>query len=198
MGANLITLAEYKTSQGIESLKNDARLESLITSVSQLVKTYCANSFIDYVTTDFTESFNLTWTTNSVQVSEGPLISVTTVEERTAYGEDYVELTEVAHEFYADLATDSIFRTNETGFIPWKQGPGSMRVVYKAGYTELPADLKLAVMDLVTYYYKDEYKPRQNIGGTSKANETTSTQWRNVGFPDHIKRVLDLYKQIRI
>ena len=46
--ANLITLAEYKESEGIASPKEDLRLNSLIPSVSQLVKTYCGNSLVDY------------------------------------------------------------------------------------------------------------------------------------------------------
>ena len=45
--ANLITLAEYKESEGIASPKEDLRLNSLIPSVSQLVKTYCGNSLVD-------------------------------------------------------------------------------------------------------------------------------------------------------
>ena len=46
--ANLITLAEYKESEGIASPKEDLRLNSLIPSVSQLVKTYCGNSLVDH------------------------------------------------------------------------------------------------------------------------------------------------------
>ena len=71
-------------------------------------------------------------------------------------------------------------------------GPGSVKVTYKGGYSACPADLKLAVIDLVTYYHKDEYKQRQTLSGASIQNQGTSGQSGNVGFPDHIKRVLDL------
>ena len=37
--ADLITVADYKTAQGITALQQDARLASIVTSVSQLVKT---------------------------------------------------------------------------------------------------------------------------------------------------------------
>jgi len=47
---------------------------------------------------------------------------------------------------------------------------------------------------LVTYYLKDEHKSRQSIAGASIQNQSSSTQRDNVSFPDHIKRVLDLYK----
>ena len=73
-------------------------------------------------------------------------------------------------------------------------GPGAVEVIYTAGYTSCPADLQLAVIDLVTYYHKDEHKARQTMQGSSTANNSTSSQNDNVGFPDHIKRVLDMYK----
>ena len=43
-------------------------------------------------------------------------------------------------------------------------------------------------------YLKDEHKQRQSIAGASIQNQGSSGQSNNVGFPDHIKRVLDLYK----
>ena len=41
---------------------------------------------------------------------------------------------------------------------------------------------------------KDEHKQRQSIAGATLQNQGSSSQRMNVGFPDHIKRVLDLYK----
>lgn len=198
MGANLITLEEYKDFENKSSLKDDTQLNSIITSVSQLVKTYCANSFVDYVgTTEKTETFTINWPAGSVQVSESPLINVSLVEERSSYSSGYTTLSLADFEYYVDLETDSIYRTNTSGFSTWAQGPGSVRITYNAGYDTLPEDLKLAVIDLVNYYFKNEHKPSMAFGGASISNESSSTQWRNVGFPDHIKRVLDLYKNIR-
>ena len=57
-----------------------------------------------------------------------------------------------------------------------------------------PKDLQLAVADLITYYLKDEYKERRTLQGASVQNRGTSSMSDNVDFPDHIKRVLDLYK----
>jgi hypothetical protein len=198
--ANLITLEEYKIHEGVENLTANARLEDIINSVSQLVKTYCANSFVDFYgsANNKTEYFNLQFATSVIQLSESPLVSITSVEERTSYGSPYVALSDTAFEYYVDMESDSIYRTSSSGYSYWAQGPGSVRVIYEAGYAEIPADLKLAVIDLINYYFKDEYKERRTIGGTSITNQVSSTQWRNVDFPDHIKRVLDLYKQIQI
>lgn len=192
--ANLITLAEYKESEGIQSPKEDLRLSSLIPSVSQLVKTYCGNSLVDYFATNKTETFNITWNTYAVQLTETPVNTVVSVKERSSYGSSYETLTTTDYQYYFDYSTDSILRTNQGGYMFWPHGPASVEVVYKAGYETCPADLRLAVIDLITYYLKDEHKERRTLGGATIQNQTSSSQRDNVAFPDHIKRVLDLYK----
>ena len=94
-----------------------------------------------------------------------------------------------------DLETDTVYRSDgSTGYKEFPRGPGSVKVIYKGGYATCPADLKLAVIDLISYYHKDEHKQRQTLSGASIQNQGTSGQSGNVGFPDHIKRILDLYK----
>ena len=46
--ADLVTKQEYKTYAGINSTNQDAEIDFLIPKVSELVKTYCKRSFIDY------------------------------------------------------------------------------------------------------------------------------------------------------
>ena len=53
--ADLISLNDYKDLEGITSNQHDARTEVIIDSVSQLVKTYCGNSIIDFYSTNKTE-----------------------------------------------------------------------------------------------------------------------------------------------
>ena len=193
--ADLVTLSDYKDAEGIGSPKEDLRISRIIPSVSQLVKTYCGNSIIDFVSSDKTEEFDIYWDTFAVQLTESPVISITSVQERSGYDQSYTTLTTGAYEYYLDKRTDSVIRTNESGTrLNWKHGVGSVKVVYRAGYSSTPEDLKLAVFDLVTYYLKDEHKERRTLGGASIQNQSSSTQRDNVAFPDHIKRVLDLYK----
>jgi len=192
--ADLITLQDYKTAEGITQPKDDSRLNILIPSVSQLIKTYCGNSFVDYYSSNKTETFDINWSTHVVQLAETPVNAIVSVQERTNYGSSYTTLTTGAYEYSLDSSTDSILRTNSVGYQNWPTGVGTVKVVYTAGYSAVPADLKLAVLDLVTYYLKDEHKLRQSIAGASLQNQGSSTQRDNVDFPDHIKRVLDLYK----
>ena len=193
--ANLITLADYKEAEGIVSPKEDLKINALIPAVSQLVKTYCGNSLVDFYSTNKTETFNINWSTHAVQLTETPVNSIVSVKERSSYDSTYETLTTTDHEYYFDYNTDSIFRTNSGGgYNSWPKGPAAVEIVYKAGYASCPDDLKLAVIDLITYYLKDEHKERRTLGAASIQNQTSTSQRNNVAFPDHIKRVLDLYK----
>jgi len=192
---NLITVEEYKESEGIEKPKDDLRLNYLIPSVSQLVKTYCGNSFVDYYSTNKVDTISIDWDTHTIQLTESPINNIVSVEERDTYDADYKTLQLSSHEYYVDYSTDSIVRTNRgSSYMNWKRGPGAVRVTYTAGYATIPVDLRLAVTDLVTYYLKDEHKERRTIAGASIQNQASTSQRNNVAFPDHIKRVLDLYK----
>ena len=191
---DLVTLVEYKAAEGINTPKNDEQLNKIIPSVSQLVKTYCGNTFVDYYSSNKVDTINIDWDTHIVQLTESPVNSIVSVEERDSYGSSYSTLTTTDHEYYLDSATDSIIRTTDGSYKNWSRGPGAVRVTYRAGYASVPADLRLAVFDLITYYLKDEHKERRSIAGASIQNQASSSQRNNVAFPDHIKRVLDLYK----
>ena len=192
--ADLITLASYKEAEGLSTPKEDLRINALIPSVSQLVKTYCGNSFVDFYSSNKTETFNIDWGTYIVQLTESPVNAIVSVQERQSYSSAYVTLTTGAYEYALDKKTDSVFRTNSGSYRNWAQGVDAVKVVYTAGYSAVPNDLKLAVIDLITYYLKDEHKERRVLGGASIQNSSSTTQSNNVAFPDHIKRVLDLYK----
>ena len=180
--ADLVTISDYKDAEGITGPKEDLRISRIIPSVSELVKTYCGNSFIDFFSSNKIEDFDIYWDTFAVQLTESPVNAIVSVQERSGYDQSYKR-------------TDSVIRTNESGTrLNWKHGVGAVKVTYTAGYSETPSDLKLAVFDLVTYYLKDEHKERRTLGGASIQNQSSTTQRDNVAFPDHIKRVLDLYK----
>ena len=133
-------------------------------------------------------------------LGESPLVSVSQVQEREDQSSSYVTLiTENSdssdkYEYMIDTVTDSIVRTNSTTDIPFPRGRKAVKVVYRAGYSSTPEDLKLACFDLVKYYLKDERKDRMTIAGATVENAVSTSIRNNAGFPDHIKRVLDMYK----
>lgn len=197
--ANLLTLDEYKLLESISSTQNDDKFEQLLTSVSKLVRTYTGQDFDAYIGSPAkTEFFDIQWDTPYVQLRETPVIDIVAVFERSSQGEDYEELFKDGennkYQWYLETLSDTIIRTTESGaYKNFPHGVGSVKVVYTAGYATIPEDLQLAVADLVTYYHKEEYKQQQTIGSTTREG-APNTAVRDSGFPDHIRRVLDLYR----
>ena len=196
--ADLITVTEYKDAEGLRGEKDDDRLAIIVPQVSDLVKKYCGTSFIDFFSTDKVETFSIEDNyTSTIIVSESPLTAVDKVEERATYADSYTELTTGNYEYYVDFEADAIIRTDKNGNPkPYKKGMGAVRITYNAGFSTTPKDLQLALFDLVNYYMKDEHKERRTLGGANIQNQGTSGVRNNTDFPDHIKRVLDLYKVV--
>ena len=199
--ADLITLQQYKDFAGLTGVTMDARINVIVDSVSELVKNYCGTSLIDDYSSAKTEYFDIKDNiTTRVMLDEGPIRTVTSVQERESQADSYVTLiTENSdssgkYEYIIDSMTDSIIRTNQDVDKAFPKGRKAVKVVYTAGYSSCPEDLKLAIFDLVKYYLKDERKERMSIGGATIENPVSTSIRNNVGFPDHIKRVLDMYK----
>ena len=199
--ANLVTLQQYKDFAGIKGVGEDAKINVILTAISQAVKTYCGTSFIDFYSSDKTEFFDILDTsTTAVLVDESPLVSVTQVQERENQSSSYVTLiTENSngsgkYEYIVDTALDMVRRTTATGDKAFPRGRKAVKVVYRSGYASTPSDLKLACFDLIKYYLKDERKSGLTIAGATVRNEVSTTLRENIGFPDHIKRILDFYK----
>jgi hypothetical protein len=183
MGANLITKAEYKTYAGIVSTNHDAEIDLLIPRVSELVKTYCRRTFVDYYDEAKSEVFAGGY--GSIILKETPVVQILGVQKSTDYGQNYSDLVE-----FVDWVKDAdyVVSIDPRGFEPMING---YRVSYYAGYETVPQDLRLAVLDLVTYY-------RKNDGAihSTKAPGTNSVQIEYISttsLPAHIKRVLDMY-----
>jgi len=200
--ADLITLDNYKLLEGINSTQFDEKFETLITSVSKLVRTYCNSEFDTYASSPgYTEYFDIQWDTHTIQLKYSPVISITSVHERVGQASAYTQLytngggTPAEYSWYLDAVSDSIFRTQESGaYKNWPRGVGSVKVTYLAGYTTLPTDLQLAVADIITYYHLNEHKDRQSIGSATREGSGSSSIRYDPGFPDHIRRVLDMYR----
>ena len=184
MALNLITRQEYKTYAGIKSTNYDTEIDALIPRVSQFVKNYCRRTFVDYMDADKTDVFN--GDCSRLILPESPVVSVTSVETSNDYGQTYTTLTQ-----YTDWVQDGdyILPLNTEAY--WPQKIRGYRVIYRAGYDDVPQDVALAVMDLVSYYRKNDSAVHSN-----KAPGTNSVQIEYIStnsLPAHIKRVLDLY-----
>jgi len=183
MPLNLTTRADYKAYAGIKSTNYDVEIDGLIPKVSALVKNYCRKSFVDYWTVPLTEIYD--GGTKTLLLKETPVVTVQNVTYSTNYG---VTNTALVRNTDYVVRDDTIISTDPNGF---KYLLNGYRVIYLAGYDDVPNDVELAVMDLITYY-------RQNDGAvhSTKAPGTNAVQIEYISttsLPAHIKRVLDLH-----
>lgn len=187
MGLSLVTLSEYKAYAGITSTNQDAALNSIIPKVSELIKNLCRRTFVDYVNDSKIEVVS-GGTGSKLFMKEYPLLAVSSVEFSDDYGFSYTSLTEFT-DYVIDREDGSLVSISN---IDWKKRINGYRITYTAGYEELPADLKLAIFDTITYYLKGDgavHSSRAPGSNTVQIEYITT-----VALPAHIQRVLDLYK----
>ena len=183
--ADLITKLEFKKYLGLTTTTKDVEIDFLIPLVSKLVKTYCRRTFVDYyfdLKTEYSDGGGLI----ELILEETPINQVVEVARSTDYGQNWTALVE-----YTDWISTGygIRALNELrGFYQLVKG---YRIIYTGGYELVPDDLKLAVMDLIEYYMKNNSAVHVN---RDIAPNTTQIQYvQSSQFPSHIKRVLDQY-----
>lgn len=194
--AELVDIDLYKEYKDIKSTTRDGKIQSLIVRVSALVENYCNRTFVDYSSTPKTEWFDAC--TNSVDLTEFPVIAVNSVKTSTDGGVTQTTLTEADSAkdgYFVDLDEGRVYTQIATNkFLDSYDVPyRSLEVEYTAGYAQedLPEDLKLAILDLVHYYEQEEGVPSKSmIGGTLD----NALPYIANSFPPQIRRVLDLYR----
>lgn len=181
MGADLVTLQEYKIHNGITSTNQDAELKALIPQVSDLVKTYCRRTFIDYYDEAKTEIFDGGF--KKLLLKETPVVQIIAVSRSQDYGQTYTKLTKFQDWVQKD---DQIVSLAPIGFA---EGINAYKVDYFAGYETVPNDLKIAVLDLIYYYMRSDSAVHST---KSISPNTMQVEYiTNTNLPAHIKRILD-------
>jgi len=185
MALDLITLQEYKTYTSINSTNQDSAIQSLIPKVSALVKQICRRTFVDYLE-DFKTETVRSCVNSRILLSETPVTQISSVEFSENFGKTYTTLEE-----FTDYVVDSeavefilpIFRDYNK--------VNAFRVSYNAGYETLPEDLRLAILDLVTYYLRNDSAVHST---KSVSPNTMQIEYINsTNLPASIKRILDLH-----
>ena len=118
-------------------------------------------------------------------LKETPVVAVNSVAYSADYGKTYTNLVKFTDYVVRD---DYVLSLNPVGFSEQING---YKVVYFAGYEVVPGDLKLAVLDLVEYYSRNNgavHSTRDLNPNTTQINYVASSN-----FPASIKRVLDQY-----
>lgn len=192
MGAPLVTLTDYKTYKKITKTDADVELQYIIDSVNVLVRTFVGHSIIDYYTTPYVETFNVKEGQTSLHLNEWPVKDVVSVETRESYDQPYTTMS--ATDYYVDKEVDCIYIHGNSTY--WTPGFGAARVTYRAGYATVPLDLRMACLDLVHMYFKEEYKEKRSLGSTTIDNTSSKTGAIAAEWPLHIIRILDMYRNV--
>ena len=185
MSNNLISLEFYKQIKKINSTTEDAAISSIISSVSDYVKTYLGRTLNAYLTTPKVEYFK--GDKAKYYLSEFPVISINSVE--LFEGNSYTPLV-TDEDYYLDEELDAICTVSSKAFsnIPYNN---RIKITYLGGYNSIPGEIALAVVDLVTYYHKSEYVQNKQVGGTDSI-QLAIPEYK---LPKHITRVLEMYRQ---
>lgn len=186
--ADLITIDEVKAYLNISSGNQDDMFNLLIPKISEYVKTYCGRTLIDYFNTIKEEIYN--GGMPNIYVEEVPIRDVLLLSYSSDYGQTYTDLVPFT-DYYFDKENDCIAPINACQF---PKSPNGYKVNYRGGYPNVPEDLKLAVMDLVSYYMKSDMAVKSTRAAGS--NTTQIEYVMNATLPSHIRRVLDQYRLI--
>ena len=174
---DLITLAEYKEYKQVNNPEKDALYSQLITSVSNLIKTYCGKTFIDHYIEPLEEIHTVKKGMSAIILQETPVKVVSAV---TWNLEDITP--------YISIDTELGIIYHATQFTP---GIENLRITYTGGYESTPADIKLAAMELVDYYAQGEHTARKTFGGSSVEYHPDKNKW-----PFHIQAILDSHRDV--
>lgn len=183
---DIVTLEEYKAYATIKSPNQDEAITSLIPTITEYIKTYCGRRFIEYFDVDKVEVFS--GGTVGILQKEWPLVSITSLEYSGDRGKTYSTLVE--YDDYVYDMENELIRIVGLDIIPKKMN--GFKLTYKGGYEDYPKELKLACLDLISYYMKQDMavKSTRNAG----SNTTQIEYVLNAGLPSNIRRILDLYR----
>lgn len=183
---DIITLTDYKTFKNLTKDTEDTRLTIIISAVNNLIKAYL-NRPIGSVDENIVEYVNLDYGTNVIFPENWPISEVVSITE-IPYGYTYDSTVHFPLNYNTEytVGKDRIYKTNGH----WRQGPQAVRLEYKAGFEFIPSDLRLAALELVDYYHKNEYMQSRVAGNTTITNVVTG----NAELPPHVRVILDNYK----
>lgn len=164
------------------STSDEAVVGILIGVVSSIVESYCNRTFEK---TDYNKLYNGNGL-DYIFVENYPINSITSLTEEDKNGTTT----------YTYASTEYVF--NNEGIITLRgyrftSGLQNIRIQYNAGYQSLPKDLEYACIQFVLFLYND--RRGEKLGIRYKALGDGGTEAYQVGIPDKVKMVLNMYKK---
>jgi len=180
----LCTLNNVKDRLGLTGTKEeeDSIIESLIDEVSKLFETYCDRIFGSAEYTEYFDGGGRSW----VRPKNYPITAVSGIWDDFEWGWDAEDLIDSS---YYRVATDGMFIIlKNLTFVDAEQ---NVKVVYTAGYSTIPFDLRGACIDEVMRLYKSRTSRHLN----SYANTDGETfVYDFSAFSENTRMILKRYK----
>lgn len=190
MTLNFITLDEYKSYVGLSKNTEDVKISFLISAASDIIKAYLGKVFPDQL--PIIENLSVDYDTDRIYPTYYPITNIISVEESSRITNDSsIHVLESDSQYYLD-SDGSIVRVPGDGFYTWPQYPKTIKVTYEGGYSvdEAPEAIKLATVELVSYYLNRDFIPSKSMQGASIVNPVIT----KAELPAHIRAILDYYK----
>lgn len=181
--AGLPTLAELKDyiGPGISGSGSDAELKLCLSGATNFARAYTGRLF------------TLTSGTTEVHDGDGSCIlfprqaPIVSVQALTVDGEAIAERTTWDGDGFVVYPYHVALSGHRFG-----QGIQNVGLTYTHGYADVPDDVRLAVLALATFYFKE----RTRIGLLSTSNDGGSVSFQTLTIPITISQVLDAYRRL--
>lgn len=178
----LCTLQEVKEYLDLNtSAEEDKLLESFIDRVTDIFEKWTDRQFKSREYTEYLDGSD----GSDLFPKHYPIISITSIHDDADWS--WGSSTEVSSSDYR-ISNSARYIASQTTFSKEDQ---NIKIVYTAGYAEIPADLKEASIEEVTR----RFKRRKTLGIESKAIGEGSDVY-SVGMPEEVISVLTRYRRI--
>ncbi len=159
--ARICTLADVKDRLGKSDTESDVTINRIIAGISDYFDGFCQRQLIQPAAA-VTEYY--TGLSSFLQLNRYPIISVTSIKQAIDYNfDDATALTENTD--YRIMAAGKKGVLHRTLRVPWFDVPDSIQVIYRGGFcsagqapgdgeTAMPADLREAAIEQVTFVFK--------------------------------------------
>lgn len=174
----IITLTEYKTATGINNPNNDAKLTSIVDFVSAYIEKFTGQTFTSVVVT------NHRMTSIDGLELVLPHAFVTSIEEIRENGNESADAKD----------PEAYILEPETGIVTavfsFTKNRLGVEIDYTYGQTVVPADLKHAAVEWVTYIENREFHKVRSIGGQQSTFADGNSIPKHVRVAMSINRIL--------
>lgn len=185
---SLCTLDDVRNYYGIEGVDNeeDAIIESIINNLSIAVENYIGRNILSRSYTDYYDGYNI----NKLYTNQYPITSISGVWIDSSWSWD--NDTIVDSDNYR-ISSDSRYIVFTDGTL-YDSGEQSIKVIYTAGYTTVPGDIKQVLIEEIVRVYKH----RTDVDVMAKTLEDGSITRYNKDWLPTTFLVLNKYKSLGI